>query len=65
MMIISVLLSTIAGLIKSFTPNYVSYVIMEFLDTAIGSGMYSAAYILGTCIKFIKYTISNSIIINL
>lgn len=49
MMIVSVLLSTIAGLIKSLTPNYISYVIMEFLDTAIGSGMYSAAYILGRC----------------
>lgn len=52
MMIISVLLSTIAGIIKSFMTNYTSYVIMEFLDTAIGSGSYSAAYILGMCINF-------------
>lgn len=48
MMIISVLLSTIAGIIKSFATTYTSYIIIEFLDTAIGSGSYSAAYILGT-----------------
>lgn len=47
MLIVSVLQSTVAGLVKSFTSTYVSYITMEFIDTFVGSGSYSAAYILG------------------
>lgn len=46
-LLICVTLSTAAGLIRSFAPNYLSYVAMEFLDTALGSGFYSAGFILG------------------
>ncbi|XP_017774915.1 PREDICTED: organic cation transporter protein-like isoform X2 [Nicrophorus vespilloides] len=46
MMVISALLSTFCGLMKSFSWNYITYVVMEFLDTSLGSGTYTAAYIL-------------------
>lgn len=46
-MVISVLLSTIVGLLRSFSPNYLTYATLEFLDTALGGGMYGGAFILG------------------
>lgn len=44
------ILGTIAsgtiGLIKSFSVNYTMFIILEFLDPAIGSGLYSAGFVL-------------------
>lgn len=40
------LASGVAGIIKSFSPNYIFFLFMEFLDQTIGSGAYSAAIIL-------------------
>ncbi|CAH0675737.1 unnamed protein product [Chilo suppressalis] len=34
------------GLIRSFSPNYIMYLVFEFLDATLGSGVYSAAFIL-------------------
>ncbi|XP_018574992.1 organic cation transporter protein-like [Anoplophora glabripennis] len=45
-MIVSVLLSTAVGILRSFSPNYFTYASLEFLDTALGGGMYGAAFIL-------------------
>ncbi|XP_008201109.2 solute carrier family 22 member 21 [Tribolium castaneum] len=46
MVIVSVLLSTIVGLVRSFSVNYYMYVGLEFLNTVVGSGIYSGAFIL-------------------
>lgn len=61
-MIGSVLVTTVSGLIKSFTTSYIGYIVMEFLDTATGSGSYSAAFILGKQFrhKFILYKQNNN-----
>ncbi|KRT83420.1 membrane transporter [Oryctes borbonicus] len=46
LMIAAVLWTTFAGLTRSFTPSYLPFVIMEFLDTFLGSGFYSAGFVL-------------------
>ncbi|KAJ8921358.1 hypothetical protein NQ315_002973 [Exocentrus adspersus] len=46
MMVVSVLLSTLTGILRSFSLNYLMYAFMEFLDSAVGGGMYGAAFIL-------------------
>ncbi|XP_023945421.2 organic cation transporter protein-like [Bicyclus anynana] len=38
----------LVGVIKAFSINYVMYVTLQFMHTAIGGGLYSAAYILAT-----------------
>jgi MFS family permease len=45
--IIGTFLGTIAGLLRSLSPSYYFYLTFEFLDTALGSGIYSGAFILG------------------
>ncbi|XP_056632745.1 organic cation transporter protein-like [Diorhabda sublineata] len=45
-LIAGVLLSTLCGILKSLSVSYTMYVIMEFLDPALGAGMYNAAFIL-------------------
>lgn len=52
-MIVGVLWTTFAGLVRSFSPSYVPFVIMEFLDTLIGSGFYGAGFVLGK-LKYIN-----------
>jgi hypothetical protein len=47
MIIVSVFLSTVVGLIRSFSLSYYMYVGLEFLNTVVGSGVYSGAFILG------------------
>ncbi|CAH1373759.1 hypothetical protein MTP99_015132 [Tenebrio molitor] len=46
MIIVSVFLSTVVGLIRSFSLSYYMYVGLEFLNTVVGSGVYSGAFIL-------------------
>ncbi|RZC40216.1 Sugar tr and/or MFS 1 domain containing protein [Asbolus verrucosus] len=46
MILVSVFLSTIVGLIRSFSINYYMYIGLEFLNTLVGSGVYSGAFIL-------------------
>ncbi|XP_013197795.1 organic cation transporter protein [Amyelois transitella] len=36
----------VMGLIRSFSPNYIFYLIFEFLDATLGSGVYSSGFIL-------------------
>lgn len=38
------------GLIRAFSPNYVMYLVFEFLDAMLGSGVYSSGFILGNII---------------
>ncbi|XP_058126789.1 organic cation transporter protein-like [Anopheles ziemanni] len=45
-LLISVAGSAIFGLIRSFSTSYAMFVVMEFLDPAIGSTMYTTAFIL-------------------
>ncbi|KAJ0183552.1 hypothetical protein K1T71_001528 [Dendrolimus kikuchii] len=37
----------VAGVIRAFSPNYIMYLVMEFLDATVGSGVYSTGFILG------------------
>ncbi|XP_063909928.1 organic cation transporter protein-like [Zophobas morio] len=46
MIIASLVFSTTVGLMRSYSPEYIVYIILEFLDTALGSGLYSGAFIL-------------------
>ncbi|GJQ83491.1 hypothetical protein Trydic_g19283 [Trypoxylus dichotomus] len=46
LMIAAVLWTTFAGLIRSFTPSYLLFAIMEFLDTLLGAGFYGAGFVL-------------------
>lgn len=48
----SLFLSSISGLLKSFSPNYLTFIILEFLDTALGGAMYGAAFVLGTLFTY-------------
>lgn len=50
MIVVSVFLTTFVGLVRSFSYYYYQYLILEFLDTALGSGMYSGAFVLGMLI---------------
>lgn len=45
--ILGTIASATIGLMKSFSVNYNMFIIMEFLDPAIGSGLYSAGFVLG------------------
>ncbi|XP_059057538.1 organic cation transporter protein-like [Achroia grisella] len=36
----------VMGLIRSFSPNYIMYLVFEFLDATLGSGVYSTGFIL-------------------
>lgn len=39
--------AAVMGLIRSFSPNYIMYMVFEFLDATLGSGVYSSGFILG------------------
>ncbi|CAH2003630.1 unnamed protein product [Acanthoscelides obtectus] len=46
LLILSMLLSTMVGLLRSFAANYYAYAIFEFLDTAFSGCTYGAAFVL-------------------
>lgn len=50
----------LVGCIRAFSVNYTMYVTLQFMHTAIGGGLYSAAYILATEIVGPKYRIYTS-----
>ncbi|XP_046978850.1 solute carrier family 22 member 3-like [Vanessa cardui] len=50
----------LVGLVKAFSVNYTMYVVLQFLHTAIGGGLYSAAYILATELVGPKYRVPTS-----
>ncbi|RZB40528.1 solute carrier family 22 member 21 [Asbolus verrucosus] len=63
MIIVSVLSSTIIGLVRSFSISYLMYITLEFLDTALSSGMYSGAFILAVeIVDSKKRNLGNTII---
>lgn len=64
MMILPVLLSTILGLIKSFTPSYLTFISVEFMEATLGSGAYSASYILGMEMLSAEYRVLGSTILS-
>ncbi|XP_072941815.1 organic cation transporter protein-like [Epargyreus clarus] len=50
----------LVGFIRAFSVNYAMYVAMQFMNTAIGGGMYSAAYILATEMVGPKFRVPTS-----
>lgn len=63
MVIVSLFLSTILGLLRSYTSSYLMYIILEFLNTVIGSGIYSGAFILAMeVVDSKKRNLGNSIV---
>lgn len=50
----------LVGLVRSFSINYPMYVALQFLQTAIGGGAFSAAYILAAEIVGGKYRVRTS-----
>lgn len=46
-MTVSIVSSALAGLARSFTNDYWSYVTLEFIDGAGGAGVYGAGFIMG------------------
>lgn len=53
-----------AGLIRSFSVNYGMYVVFQFLQTAIGGGVFSAAYVLATEFVGLRYRVRTSAIMS-
>ncbi|XP_015509581.2 uncharacterized protein LOC107216806 [Neodiprion lecontei] len=47
LLVLATTMSTILGLIRSFSLNYEMFIIFEFLDAMAGAGLYSSAFILG------------------
>lgn len=45
-MLINIILCCFVGIIKSFSVSYIMYLLLEFLDPALGAGMYNSAFIL-------------------
>uniref|UniRef100_A0A1L8DEA8 Putative synaptic vesicle transporter svop n=1 Tax=Nyssomyia neivai TaxID=330878 RepID=A0A1L8DEA8_9DIPT len=43
----SVLFAAFLGLIRSFSTNYIMFIILEFLEPALGSGFFSIGFVLG------------------
>jgi MFS family permease len=50
----------LVGVIRSFSVNYAMYATLQFMQTAIGGGTFSAAYILATEIVGPKYRVMTS-----
>ncbi|XP_063636275.1 organic cation transporter protein-like [Cydia splendana] len=50
----------LTGLIRAFSVNYAMYVAFQFLQTAIGGGIFSASYILATELVGPKYRVLTS-----
>ncbi|XP_032512230.2 organic cation transporter protein-like [Danaus plexippus] len=50
----------LVGVVKAFSVNYTMYVILQFMHTAIGGGLYSAAYILATELVGPEYRVPTS-----
>ncbi|XP_063534524.1 organic cation transporter protein-like isoform X1 [Cydia strobilella] len=44
--VMTAVLAALMGLIRSFSVNYVMYLVFEFLDATLGSGVYSTGFIL-------------------
>lgn len=58
------LIRGVIGIIKSFSTSWLMYIILEFVDPALGSGMYSAGFILGMEIVYAKQRILGATLIN-
>lgn len=46
-MALSGILEGVLGIIKAFSVNYAMFLTFEFLEPTLGSGVYTAAYVLG------------------
>jgi len=64
MMIGSVLCSLVFGLVKSFSPSYTFFLMLEFLDMCFGGGTYSATYILGMEMLTAKHRVIGSTVMS-
>ncbi|XP_045769453.1 organic cation transporter protein-like [Maniola jurtina] len=59
-LVISVLNLGIFGLIRAFSVNYTMYLILQILQTTLGAGVYSTAYIFATELVGQKYRVVTS-----
>uniref|UniRef100_A0A6P7FGR1 Solute carrier family 22 member 1-like n=1 Tax=Diabrotica virgifera virgifera TaxID=50390 RepID=A0A6P7FGR1_DIAVI len=59
LLIASTLMSTVVGVIKSFSVSYNMYVFLEFIDSIFGAAMYYGAFILGKLWLLSKNKISS------
>lgn len=57
MLIFSIVITGLVGTIKSFSINYLMFIILEFIEPALGSGILSAAFILLMEISISKHRI--------
>ncbi|XP_065157242.1 organic cation transporter protein-like [Atheta coriaria] len=64
LMLFAILFSTIMGITKSLSPNYLFFVTFEFLDMMLGAGLYTAAYILGMELLVPEYRVMGSTIMS-
>ncbi|KAL4713919.1 hypothetical protein ACJJTC_015573 [Scirpophaga incertulas] len=56
-MVISVFNTVLLGIIRAFSVNYLMYMILQLLQTTLGSGIYTAAFILATEMLGPKYRV--------
>ncbi|XP_038213291.1 organic cation transporter protein-like [Zerene cesonia] len=54
----------VIGIIKAFSTNYIMYLVTQFLHTALGGGVFSAAYILAAEIVGPKYRVTASVLMS-
>lgn len=54
-LILTAVSAGVAGLIRSFSTGYIMYLVLEFVDATVGSGVYSTGFILGTIKLFYKF----------
>lgn len=52
------------GFVRSFSVNYIMYTTLQFLQTALGGGVYSAGYVLATEVVGLKYRVRTSAIMS-
>lgn len=45
--IFSTLFSGTFGIVRSFSTGYVSFIVLEFFDSFLGAGVYTAGFIMG------------------
>lgn len=46
-LILTAVSAGVAGVIRSFSTGYVMYIVLEFVEATVGSGVYSTGFILG------------------
>lgn len=58
------LMNGIFGILRSFSPNYISLLVLEFCEAALGAGAYSTAFVLAMELVGPKMRVTGNTIIN-